>query len=165
MKKIIKRIVYLFFLISILTYSMDTEYKINYSDSSSGKLDINLATKSQMLKAGVAQSYVYKILEFRTLVGGINNFNQLNRIKGIGKSTCNKLKKYFTIDEVPEYKELYINRADDKILKYYGFEKKQIKLLRKYLKENNLILDNREIKKILTKKQYNEYKDIINYNQ
>ncbi|MGB0405368.1 MAG: hypothetical protein ACPGDB_04180 [Fusobacterium sp.] len=66
---------------------------------------------------------------------------------------------------MPEYKELYINRADDKILKYYGFEKKQIKLLRKYLKENNLILDNREIKKILTKKQYNEYKDIINYNQ
>ena len=142
---------------------MDSKYEVNYSDSSSGKLDINLATKSEMLKAGVAQSYVYKILEFRDSVGGVSKFDELDRINGIGINTCKKLKKYFIINEKPKYKDLYINTASDKVLKYYGLNKKQIKILRKYLKENNLILDNREIKKILTEKQYDKYKDIINY--
>lgn len=160
----IKRIFYIFFLISAVTFAMSSKYKVNYSNSSSGRLDINMATKSQMLNAGVAQSYVYKILEFRDSVGRISKIEDLDRVNGIGKSTCNKLKKYFLIDKLPEYKLLHINSATDDTLKYYGLSKKQIKILREYLEKNDLILDNRGIKKILTKEQYEKYKDIIRYN-
>lgn len=163
MKKRKSKLICIFFLIFALSFSINSKYKINYSDSSSGKLDINIATKSQMLKAGVAQSYVNKILEFRNITGRINNIHELSRISGIGEKTCVKLEKYFIVREIPQYKELHINIASNKILKYYGFNKKQIRLIRNYLDKNKFILDNRVTRKIFTGKQYKKYKDIIRY--
>ena len=62
-----------------------------------------------------------------------------------------------------EKKNFNINSADEKILKYYGFSKKEIKDLKKYLDKNDRITNNIELKKIISKKTYENLKDYVNY--
>lgn len=158
MKKIILT---LFFIISI--FSFGAKYKMIISDNATGKLDINKATREEMLRSGVAESYVSKIISFRDIKGGIENINELESVSGIGEKTCEKLKKYFFINEIPNIKPLYINKADDKILSYYGFNKKEIKNIRKFLEKNKKIKNNIILKKIISQNKYEKYKDIIRY--
>ena len=158
MKKIILT---LFFIISV--FSFGAKYKMIMSDNASGKLDINKATREEMLRSGVAESYVSKIISFRDIKGGIENINELENISGIGEKTCEKLKKYFFINEIPNIKPLYINKADDKILSYYGFNKKEIKNIRKFLEKNKKIKNNIILKKVISQNKYEKYKDIIRY--
>ncbi len=139
------------------------KYKIMMSDNASGKIDINTATREQMLRSGVAESYVNKIVSFRDVKGGIENIDELSRISGIGEKTCRKLEKYFVIKDVPQLKSLYINKADDKVLSYYGFDKKEIKKIRKYLEKNEKIKNNIELKKIISKDKYDKYIEIIKF--
>lgn len=146
MKKIILT---LFFIISI--FSFGAKYKMIISDNATGKLDINKATREEMLRSGVAESYVSKIISFRDIKGGIENINELESVSGIGEKTCEKLKKYFFINEIPNIKPLYINKADDKILSYYGFNKKEIKNIRKFLEKNKKIENNIILKKLFHK--------------
>ncbi len=158
MKKIILT---LFFIISI--FSFGAKYKMIISDNATGKLDINKATREEMLRSGVAESYVSKIISFRDIKGGIENINELESVSGIGEKTCEKLKKYFFINEIPNIKPLYINKADDKILSYYGFNKKEIKNIRKFLEKNKKIKNNIILKKVISQNKYEKYKDIIRY--
>ena len=79
------------------------------------------------------------------------------------KKNCEKLKKYFYVKDIPEIKTLYINKADDKILSYYGFDKKEIKEIRKFLEKNKKIENNIMLKKVISEKKYKKYKDIIKY--
>lgn len=158
MKKIILT---LFFIISV--FSFGAKYKMIMSDNASGKLDINKATREEMLRSGVAESYVSKIISFRDIKGGIENINELESVSGIGEKTCEKLKKYFFINEIPNIKPLYINKADDKILSYYGFNKKEIKNIRKFLEKNKKIKNNIILKKVISQNKYEKYKDIIRY--
>lgn len=158
MKKIILT---LFFIISI--FSFGAKYKMIISDNATGKLDINKATREEMLRSGVAESYVSKIISFRDIKGGIENINELESVSGIGEKTCEKLKKYFFINEIPNIKPLYINKADDKILSYYGFNKKEIKNIRKFLEKNKKIENNIILKKVISQNKYEKYKDIIRY--
>ena len=116
-----------------------------------------------MLRSGVAESYVSKIISFRDIKGGIENINELESVRGIGEKTCEKLKKYFFINEIPNIKPLYINKADDKILSYYGFNKKEIKNIRKFLEKNKKIKNNIILKKVISQNKYEKYKDIIRY--
>lgn len=159
MKKILS-IVITFILFSSLIFG--AKYQIIFSDNSSGKLDINKVTREEMLRSGVAESYVNKIINFRDVKGGIENIDELKNVSGIGEKTCEKLKKYFFIEDVPEIKPLYINKADDKILSYYGFDKKEIKDIRKFL-EKNKIKNSVMLKNIISKNKYEKYKDIIRY--
>ena len=160
MKKIFLTIILLLF----FSISFGAEkYKIMFSDNASGKLDINRAGQEEMLRSGVAESYVRKIISFRDIKGGIESIDELSRINGIGEKTCEKLKKYFVVKEVPQLKNLSINKADDKVLSYYGFEKKEIKKIRKYLEKNKKIENNIVLKKVISKEKYEEYKDIIKY--
>ena len=55
------------------------------------------------------------------------------------------------------------NYADEITLKYYGFSKKEIKKIQKYLDKNDRITDNIEFQKIVNKKTYERLKDLINY--
>lgn len=158
MKKIILT---LFFIISI--FSFGAKYKMIISDNATGKLDVNKATREEMLRSGVAESYVSKIISFRDIKGGIENINELESVSGIGEKTCEKLKKYFFINEIPNIKPLYINKADDKILSYYGFNKKEIKNIRKFLEKNKKIKNNIILKKVISQNKYEKYKDIIRY--
>lgn len=158
-----KKIILLFFIVSFNMFAFNSNYKVNYSGDTSGKLDINIATRNEMLKSGISESYITKIIEFREIVGRIENLKELDKINGIGIKTVEKFEKYFIINEIPEYKTLYINKADDKVLSYFGLDKKQIKKLRKYFEENKRIKNNLELKKILSDKQYRKLRDIVSY--
>lgn len=156
----------LFFTIFFTFFSLifgAVKYDIIISDNSSGKLNINTATQEKMLRAGVAEGYTEKIISFRNIKGGIENINELTRISGIGEKTCKKLEKFFVIENVPPLKELYINTADDKTLSYYGFDKKEIKQIRKFLEKNKKIENNIILKEIISKNKYEKYKNIIRY--
>lgn len=127
------------------------------------KMDINKITKEEMLSCGVASSYVDKITEFKEIVGGFEKIEDLKKIKGIGQATYEKLSKKFEVKTPAEKKMLNINSVDEKILKYYGFSKKEIKDIIKYLDKYDRITNNIELKKIISKKTYEKLKDRIVY--
>jgi len=87
----------------------------------------------------------------------------IKRIKGIGDATYQKLSKVFKVGSEPNKKMLNINSANEITLKYYGFSKKEIKKIQKYLDKNDRITDNIEFQKIVNKKTYERLKDLINY--
>ncbi len=152
-----------FFLVSSLGFSLDTKYKIIYSDNNLGKLNINTATQEEMLKAGIAPSYVSKIVNFREIKGGIETIEELDRINGIGIKTCKKLEKYFFIDKKDiKLKTIDINESSEEELEYYGFSKKEIKSINSYLL-NNRIRNNKDLKKLISQKNYEKYKDLFRY--
>ena len=74
-----------------------------------------------MLRSGVAESYVSKIISFRDIKGAVEDINELEYVNGIGEKTCEKSRKFR--ERYSEIKILYINKADDKILSYYCSEK------------------------------------------
>ena len=86
-------------------------------------------------------------------------------IKGIGEATYEKLSKKFKIENEVEKNPLYINEANDEVLKYFGFEKKEIKKIREYINKNNRIDNNLQLMAILSKKRYEKYKKIIKYDK
>ncbi|WP_300362517.1 helix-hairpin-helix domain-containing protein [Fusobacterium sp.] len=162
MKKLILLICSFLFIFSS-SFSLDTKYKIIYSDNNLGKLNINTATQEEMLRAGVASSYVSKIISFRDIKGGIESIEELERISGIGSKTCKKLEKYFFIDENDiKLKSININEINEKDLRYYGFSTSEIKAINKYLSTGR-IRNNKDLKKLISKKNYEKYKDLFRY--
>ena len=93
-----------------------------------------------------------KIIEYREITGGFDRLEDMKRIKGIGDATYQKLSKVFKIGSEPNKKMLNINSANEITLKYYGFSKKEIKKIQKYLDKNDRITDNIEFQKIVNKK-------------
>lgn len=172
MKKIIL-LLGIFSLFSLDMYSApdfsNNEYKVimssqNMKDEKEELMDINKVSEQEMLARKVSKSYVSKIIEYREITGGFNRLEDMKRIKGIGDATYQKLSKVFKIGSEPNKKMLNINSADDMTLKYYGFSKKEIKRIQKYLDRNDRITDNIEFQKLVKKKTYEELKDLINYN-
>ena len=76
-----------------------------------------------------------------------------------------KLSKKFKIENEVEKNPLYINEANDELLKYFGFDKKEIKKIREYINKNNRIDNNLQLMEILSKKRYEKYKKIIKYDK
>ena len=172
MKKIIL-LLGIFSLFSLDMYSApyfsNNEYKVimssqNMKDEKEELMDINKVSEQEMLARKVSKSYVSKIIEYREITGGFDRLEDMKRIKGIGDATYQKLSKVFKIGSEPNKKMLNINSADDMTLKYYGFSKKEIKRIQKYLDRNDRITDNIEFQKLVKKKTYEELKDLINYN-
>ena len=126
-------------------------------------MDINRVSEQDMLARKVSKSYVSKIMEYREITGGFDKLEDMKRIKGIGDATYQKLSKFFKVGSVPTKKMLNINSANEITLKYYGFSKKEIKKIQKYLDKNDRITDNIEFQKIVNKKTYERLKDLINY--
>ncbi|WP_147367450.1 ComEA family DNA-binding protein [Fusobacterium canifelinum] len=171
MKKIIL-LLGIFSLFSLNMYSApdfnNNEYKIimssqNMKDEKEELMDINKVSEQEMLARKVSKSYVSKIIEYREITGGFDRLEDMKRIKGIGDATYQKLSKVFKIGSEPNKKMLNINSADDMTLKYYGFSKKEIKRIQKYLDRHDRITDNIEFQKLVKKKTYEELKDLINY--
>lgn len=171
MKKIIL-LLGIFSLFSLDMYSApdfsNNEYKVimssqNMKDEKEELMDINKVSEQEMLARKVSKSYVSKIIEYREITGGFDRLEDMKRIKGIGDATYQKLSKVFKIGSEPNKKMLNINSADDMTLKYYGFSKKEIKRIQKYLDRNDRITDNIEFQKLVKKKTYEELKDLINY--
>ncbi len=172
MKKIIL-LLGIFSLFSLDMYSApdfsNNEYKVimssqNMKDEKEELMDINKVSEQEMLARKISKSYVSKIIEYREITGGFDRLEDMKRIKGIGDATYQKLSKVFKIGSEPNKKMLNINSADDMTLKYYGFSKKEIKRIQKYLDRNDRITDNIEFQKLVKKKTYEELKDLINYN-
>lgn len=165
MKKLIFSILIL--LVSTFSYGIiKSEFKVieskNTLDTQNLLLDINRASKSDMLKSGISQSYVDKIIEYRDIIGGYGKLSEMTRISGIGKKTYEKLKTKFREPQSVRLNRFNINKADDKTLIYYGFSKKEIENIRKYHK-SSIIRNNLEFKKIISSKKYEELKDYIDY--
>lgn len=135
----------------------------NMKDRQNGKIDINTAKRGDFLAAGIAARYTDGILEYRDLVGSFEDLSELKRIKGIGEATCRKLSKKIEIRNKKLRNPLYVNRADAKILKYYGFSKKEIIKIEKYRSQKGRIVSNLEIKRLIQKRNYEKYKDLFRY--
>ena len=145
--------------------SFDIIMSENVLDEDSKYLDINSATKEELVRGGVTSRLAGLIVEYRDETGGFENLNELKRIKGIGQATFDKLRKKLRVKTQIEKKPLYINEASDVVLGYYGLDKDEIKDIRKYLNKNGRINSNLDLMKILSEKNYREYKSIIKYDK
>ena len=137
----------------------------NMLEKKDNLIDINTASKEDMVSQGIGIGYANKILNYREKTGGFEKLEELKRIKGIGEATYEKLSKKFKIENEVEKNPLYINEANDELLKYFGFEKKEIKKIREYINRNKRIDNNLQLMEILSKKRYEEYKRIIKYDK
>ena len=162
----------------MLTLGLFTEYSFseekpkfkvimseNMLEKKDFRLDINLATKEEMNNSKIGKSYISKIIDYREKTGGFLKIDELRRIKGIGNATFEKLSKKFKIESLIVKKTLYINDANEELLKYYGFDKKEIKKLKDYLDKNRRIDNNIQLMELLSKKRYEKYKEIIKYDK
>lgn len=162
----------------MLTFGLFTEYSFteekpkfkvimseNMLEKKDFRLDINLATKEEMNNSKIGKSYISKIIDYREKTGGFLKIDELKRIKGIGNATFEKLSKKFKIESLIVKKTLYINDANEELLKYYGFDKKEIKKLKDYLDKNRRIDNNIQLMELLSKKRYEKYKEIIKYDK
>ena len=162
----------------MLTLGLFTEYSFseekpkfkvimseNMLEKKDFRLDINLATKEEMNNSKIGKSYISKIIDYREKTGGFLKIDELKRIKGIGNATFEKLSKKFKIVSPINKKPLYINDANEELLKYYGFDKKEIKKLKDYLDKNRRIDNNIQLMELLSKKRYEKYKEIIKYDK
>ena len=162
----------------MLTLGLFTEYSFseekpkfkvimseNMLEKKDFRLDINLATKEEMNNSKIGKNYISKIIDYREKTGGFLKIDELKRIKGIGNATFEKLSKKFKIESLIDKKPLYINDANEELLKYYGFDKKEIKKLKDYLDKNRRIDNNIQLMELLSKKRYEKYKEIIKYDK
>lgn len=137
----------------------------NMLEKKDNLIEINTASKEDMVSQGIGIGYANKIFNYREKTGGFEKLEELKRIKGIGDATYEKLSKKFKIENEVEKNPLYINEANDGLLKYFGFDKKEIKKIREYLNKNNRIDNNLQLMEILSKKRYEKYKKIIKYDK
>lgn len=136
----------------------------NMKEEKNEFLDINTASEIEMLNRKISSSYVEKILNYRDITGGFEKLEHLKRIKGIANATYLKLSKKLKVLSPPIIKNLEVNSANEKELKYFGFDKKERIKLRKYIDKNGKIASNIEFKKIINKSTYEKLKNNINYN-
>ena len=137
----------------------------NMLEKKDNLMDINIVSKEEMVSQGIGIGYANKILNYRKKTGGFEKLEEMKRIKGIGDATYEKLSNKFKIESEVEKNPIYINEADDELLKYFGFEKKEIKKIREYINRNKRIDNNLQLMEILSKKRYEEYKRIIKYDK
>ncbi|WP_064609220.1 helix-hairpin-helix domain-containing protein [Streptobacillus moniliformis] len=93
------------------------------------KLNINDVSFEEIVENGFSSKIGYKIIEYRSFVGHIDNLENLVRIKGISKNNLNELKKKFYAQKASskEYMKHNINYLDEEGLYLLGFSKKEIK--------------------------------------
>ncbi|MGF6905692.1 helix-hairpin-helix domain-containing protein [Fusobacterium sp. PH5-44] len=142
-------------------------YKIvqskNMKENRDGLLDINKATKEEMVAYKIRLKIINGILEYRKHTGGFQNIKELKRIKGVGDATYNTIQKKFKIENEIKKNNFNINTANSELLIYYGFDKKEITTIQKYIKANGRIKNNLDLMNVLDKKRYEEFKSLIIY--
>ena len=140
----------------------------NMLEKKDNLIEINTASKEDMVSQGIGIGYANKIFNYREKTGGFEKLEELiNKypIDSIEDATYEKLSKKFKIENEVEKNPLYINEANDELLKYFGFDKKEIKKIREYINKNNRIDNNLQLMEILSKKRYEKYKKIIKYDK
>ena len=121
MKKIVFFMIFLCN-ISLIYPQLNSSFKViqgrNTLDEKGMLLDINRASKADMLKVGISKGYVDKIIDYRDITGGFINIKDMRRISGIGKKTFERLKVFFKISSNITLKKLNINSTNSKVLKH-----------------------------------------------
>lgn len=126
--------------------------------------DVN-GTKEELVNFGVPPKVAELIVNYRKKTGGFKNIGELKRIKGIKKSTYEKLIKKLQVKSAITKKPLYINEADDETFIYYGLSKKEIKEIRIYLKKHKKFKNNLDLMGVFSRARYNKYKLMIKYDK
>jgi competence protein ComEA len=127
------------------------------------KLDLNRADKQEMIARKISLKIVRGILEYREITGGFLEIRELERIKGIGPASYEKIAGIFQILEKATKKKFDINKADEKILLYYGFSKTEIREIIKYKSQKGRFRNNLDLMEILSEKRYEKYKGLVYY--
>jgi competence protein ComEA len=128
------------------------------------KLNINNADLEDYLRVGVSMSIATKVVEYKEVVGRVDSLEELVRISGIGEKSVEKLSQRIEVGDGGTLNRLKINSASPKALKYYGFTKKEIKVIEDYIEKKGVIYSNIEMMEILEEKRYREYEDRLDYN-
>ncbi|MGL6064982.1 MAG: ComEA family DNA-binding protein [Fusobacteriaceae bacterium] len=165
-------ILYAVLFLFLFSFSFSSEKKeeigkfnfgINTKESQDIRIEINETSKEKMLALGISKTYTNKIEEYKNITGGFLDISELKRISGIGEKTYEKLRKNFKIKEKINKKNLKLNTADDKTLKYYGMTKEEIKNIKIFKEKNNKFFSNLDLMEVLSKKRYDIFKDQIDY--
>jgi len=144
---------------------VELKKEIIYSSEEIGeKLNINSAKLEDYLKAGISLSIATKVFEYKEVVGQVKKLEELVRISGIGEKSVEKLSKSIVVGEGGSVNKLKINSASPKLLKYYGFTKKEIKKIEEYIDKKGVIYSNIEMMEILGEERYRDYEDRLDYN-
>lgn len=167
----VKKLIILLVLITSITYGEMIENKEVFEIIKSENVlnvdvryqDIN-GSIEELENSGLKPRIVALIADFREKTGGFEDIGELKLIKGIGKSTYDKLRKQLKVKTKIQKKPLFINRSDTTILTYYGFSKKEIKKIEQFMEKNGKIKSNLELLKLLPKERYEKYKGILKYN-
>ena len=128
------------------------------------KLNINDAELEDYLKVGISLNIAKKIFEYKEILGRADRLEDLSRIDGIGEKSVEKLSKNIEAGDGGTLNKLKINSAPAKILKYYGFTRKEIKKIEIYIGKNGVIYSNIEMMDILEEERYRVYENILEYN-
>lgn len=160
-------VIFIFLNIFLFGMSDTSDYKVIESTNvlleAPKYIDINTATFDELRDAKISKTQAKNIIDYRNLTGGFENIYELRRIKGIGPATYKKLKSKLVVRSNIRRKPLFINKADKYTLKLFGFNKKDIKNILKYRTKNGNIKNNLDFKKIVNKKTYRNYVDIVKY--
>ena len=70
----------------------------NMLEKKDNLIEINTASKEDMVSQGIGIGYANKIFNYREKTGGFEKLEELKRIKGIGDATYEKLSKKFKIE-------------------------------------------------------------------
>jgi len=128
------------------------------------KTDINSATIKEFLDKKVTLNLAHRIVEYRDVVGGVANMDELLKVKGVGESTLGKLKKNFEVrSKNRSRKKIKINRASKRDLIFFNFSKEEVSKILKWRSEKGEIYSNIDLKKILGEQRYEEVRDDIDY--
>lgn len=127
--------------------------------------DINKSTVKEIAKKGLSLKLAKEVVAYREYTGVIENLDELERIKGIGAKTVEKLKDKFCVaqEEKKRKNKLNINNADEKKLMWYGFDKKEIKKVEEFRKKNGRFYSNVELLDLLGREKYSEISKNIIY--
>lgn len=175
------KIMGVFEFVFILTFSIlniscektkdEVDNKVNYKvvqsknmkENRDDLIDINKATKEEMVAYKVRLKIINGILEYREQTGGFRDVKELKRIKGVGDATYDSIHKKFKIENEIKKRHFNINTANIELLTYHGFNKKEIATIQRYIKANGRIKNNLDLMNVLDKKKYEEFKNLIIY--
>jgi len=135
----------------------------NMKEEQGTQLDINKATKEELIIHKIQMKIANGILDYREKTGGFNDVKELKHIKGVGDSMYKNIYKKFKVSGKIKKKPFNINNVNDEVLSYYGFNKKEIKGIKTYMEKNGPLKNNLDLMEIFDSKRYEELKDIIIY--
>lgn len=101
--------------------------KVREAESTLPKIDINLATEEDLVKArGIGPAYAQMILRQRNRLGGFVSLEQLSDFKELSADVINSLSQIFEIKALPQVNLINVNTASLNQLSHFPYFTKSI---------------------------------------